>query len=85
MASAQELAAAIRGAVPPAELIVVVDQFERLYTDCEDAERKRFVALLRCLATDTVKVVIGCAPTSTTWRWPIWASGSRPGRSRWRR
>ena len=58
-APAQELAAAIRGAVPPAELIVVVDQFERLYTDCEDAERKRFVALLRCLATDTVKVVIG--------------------------
>ena len=38
---------------------MVVDQFERLYTDCEDAERKRFVALLRCLATDTVKVVIG--------------------------
>ncbi len=55
----QELAGAIRGAVPPAELIVVVDQFERLYTDCQDAERKRFVALLRCLATDTVKVVIG--------------------------
>ena len=55
----QELAAAIRGAVPPAELIVVVDQFERLYTDCEEAERKRFVALLRCLASDTVKVVIG--------------------------
>ena len=55
----QELAAAIRGAVPPAELIVVVDQFERLYTDCQDAERKRFVALLHCLATDTVKVVIG--------------------------
>ena len=45
-APAQELAAAIRGAVPPAELIVVVDQFERLYTDCQDAERKRFVALL---------------------------------------
>ena len=37
----------------------MVDQFERLYTDCEDAERKRFVALLRCLATGTVKVVIG--------------------------
>ena len=37
----------------------MVDQFERLYTDCEDAERKRFVALLRRLATDTVKVVIG--------------------------
>src|SRR5271166_3484594 len=56
----QELAAAIRGAVPATELIVVVDQFERLYTDCEDAaERKRFVELLRCLATGTVKVVIG--------------------------
>ena len=54
-----ELAAAIRGAAPRAEVIVVVDQFERLYTDCEDAERKRFVALLQCLATDTVKVVIG--------------------------
>ena len=54
----QELAAAIRAAAPRAELIVVVDQFERLYTDCEDAERKRFVALLQCLATDTVKVVI---------------------------
>ena len=38
---------------------MVVDQFERLYTDCEDAERKRFVALLLLLATDTVKVVIG--------------------------
>ena len=35
---------------------MVVDQFERLYTDCEDAERKRFVELLQCLATDTVKV-----------------------------
>ena len=55
----QELATAIRAAVPPTELIVVVDQFERLYTDCKDAERKRFVALLQCLATDTVKVVIG--------------------------
>jgi hypothetical protein len=54
-----ELAAAIRGAAPRAELIVVVDQFERLYTDCEDAERKRFVALLQCLATEKVKVVIG--------------------------
>ena len=58
-ATPQELAAAIRGAVPPTELIVVVDQFERLYTDCKDAERKRFVALLQCLATGTVKVVIG--------------------------
>ena len=55
----QELAAAIHGAVPPTELIVVVDQFERLYTDCKDAERKRFVALLQCLATGTVKVMIG--------------------------
>ena len=56
----QELAAAIRAAAPRAEMIVVVDQFERLYTDCEDAaERKRFVPLLRHLATDTVKVVIG--------------------------
>src|SRR5208337_639391 len=59
-APTQELAAAIRGAVPPTELIVVVDQFERLYTDCEDAaERKRFVELLIRLATETVKVVIG--------------------------
>ena len=55
----QELAAVIRGVAPPAGLIVVVDQFERFYTDCQDAERKRFVALLQCLATDTVKVVIG--------------------------
>ena len=54
-----ELAAAIRAAAPRAEVIVVVDQFERLYTDCEDAERKRFVALLHCLATEKVKVVIG--------------------------
>jgi WD40 repeat protein len=59
VAPPRELAAAIRSAVPPTELIVVVDQFERLYTDCEDAERKRFVALLQCLASDTVKVVIG--------------------------
>jgi WD40 repeat protein len=58
-APAQELAAAIRAACPRAELMVVVDQFERLYTDCEDAERKRFVQLLRLLATGTVKVVIG--------------------------
>jgi hypothetical protein len=58
-ASPQELAAAIRDAVPPPGLIVMVDQFERLYTDCTDAERKRFVALLQCLATETVKVVIG--------------------------
>src|SRR5208282_278119 len=55
----QELADVIRSAVVPSDLIVVVDQFERLYTDCKDAERKRFVALLQCLATDTVKVVIG--------------------------
>ncbi len=55
----QELAAAIRGAIIHSELIVVVDQFERLYTDCKDADRNRFVALLQCLATDPVKVVIG--------------------------
>ena len=55
----QKLAAAIRRAAPATELIVVVDQFERLYTDCNDAERKRFVALLQCLATGTVKVLIG--------------------------
>jgi WD40 repeat protein len=58
-APAPELAAAISAAAPRAEVIVMVDQFERLYTDCEDAERKRFVALLRCLATEKVKVVIG--------------------------
>jgi WD40 repeat protein len=55
----QKLSKEIRDAVHPAELIVVVDQFERLYTDCKDAERKRYVALLQCLASDTVKVVIG--------------------------
>jgi hypothetical protein len=55
----EELAGAIHGVVPPTELIVMVDQFERLYTDCGDAERKRFVTLLQCLATDKVKVVIG--------------------------
>ena len=55
-----ELAQAIRGAVPARELIVVVDQFERLYTDRNElAERKRFVELLLLLAADTVKVVIG--------------------------
>jgi hypothetical protein len=59
VAPAQELAAAIRGSVPPTGLIVVVDQFERLYTDCEDSERKRFIELLRHLATGMVKVVIG--------------------------
>lgn len=37
----------------------MADQFERLYTDCTDAERKRFVELLLRLATDAVKVVIG--------------------------
>src|SRR5208282_1269905 len=62
-ATPQKLAEEIRDAVPPTDpptkLIVVVDQFERLYTDCKDAERKRFVALLQCLASDTVKVVIG--------------------------
>ena len=46
-------AAAIRAAAPRAELIVVVDQFERLYTDCQDAERKRFVELLLLLALTT--------------------------------
>jgi WD40 repeat protein len=55
----RELAAAIQDVARPAGLIVVVDQFERLYTDCADAERHRFVALLQCLATDTVKVAIG--------------------------
>jgi len=59
VAAAQELAAAIRGSVAPTGLIVVVDQFERLYTDCEDSERKRFIELLRHLATGMVKVVIG--------------------------
>jgi WD40 repeat protein len=58
-ATPQELAEAIQSVVPRTELIVVVDQFERLYTDSTDAERKRFVALLQCLATDTVKVVVG--------------------------
>jgi hypothetical protein len=37
----------------------VADQFERLYIECADAERTRFVELLLSLATDTVKVVIG--------------------------
>jgi WD40 repeat protein len=58
-AGPQELSGAIHGVVPPTGLIVAVDQFERLYTDCKDAERKRFVALLQCLASGTVKVVIG--------------------------
>jgi WD40 repeat protein len=62
-ASPEELAAAIHHAAPPAGLIVVADQFERLYTDCGTAERKRFLALMRHLATDTVtdavKVAIG--------------------------
>jgi WD40 repeat protein len=58
-APAETLAAAIHGAAPPAGLIVVADQFERLYTDCRAAERKRFLALIRHLATDTVKVAIG--------------------------
>jgi hypothetical protein len=53
------VAAAVLGAAPPAGLIVVADQFERLYTECTDAERNRFVELLLHLATDTVKVVIG--------------------------
>ena len=55
----RELAAAICAAAPPAGLIVVADQYERLYTDCGDADRKRFTELLLLLATGTVKVVIG--------------------------
>jgi WD40 repeat protein len=54
-----EVAAAVLRAAPPAGLIIVADQFERLYTECTDAERKRFAELLLHLATDTVKVVIG--------------------------
>jgi hypothetical protein len=38
---------------------VVVDQYERLYTDCADVDRERFTELLLLLATGTVKVVIG--------------------------
>lgn len=58
-APAAEVAAAILGAAPPNGLIVVADQFERLYTDCADAERKWFVELLLRLATGRVKVAIG--------------------------
>jgi WD40 repeat protein len=61
-APARELASAIRAAVAaacPAGLIVVVDQYERLYTDCPADERKRFTELLLLLAAGLVKVVIG--------------------------
>jgi WD40 repeat protein len=61
-APARELAAAIRAAVAaacPTGLIVVVDQYERLYTDCPAEERKRFTELLLLLAAGLVKVVIG--------------------------
>jgi WD40 repeat protein len=58
-APSPKVAAAVLGAAPPTGLIIVADQFERLYTDCADAERKQFVELLLHLATDTVKVVIG--------------------------
>jgi len=58
-ASPAEVAAAVLSAAPPAGLIMVADQFERLYTECTDAERKRFTELLLHLASDTAKVVIG--------------------------
>jgi hypothetical protein len=63
----EELAEAIRAAVASTELILVVDQFEHLYTECEDVtERRRFIQLLRHLASDVVKVVIGLRRLSRT-------------------
>jgi len=63
----------------------VVDQFERLYTDCEDSERKRFIELLRHLATGMVKVVIGLRADFYHLALADLGGGSRPDRSRWRR
>ncbi|WP_214108174.1 nSTAND1 domain-containing NTPase [Acrocarpospora catenulata] len=52
--------AAVRAALAPHRLLLVVDQFEETFTLCaEEGERRRFVAALLGLAGDDCRVVLG--------------------------
>ena len=60
-APATRIAAAIRDLAPPDGLLLIVDQFERVFIDCQDeAERTRFIDTLLAAAGGggTVKVLI---------------------------
>jgi len=55
----QTLADAVRACAPSEGLLLIVDQFERLYTECDDeAIRDRFVDALLAAAGDRVKVLL---------------------------
>lgn len=57
--SAQALAASLRACAPPHGLLLIVDQFERLYTECPDeSTRDRFFETLLAAAGDSVKVLL---------------------------
>jgi WD40 repeat protein len=59
MHSPQALAEAIRSCAPPEGLLLIGDQFERLYTDCDDDDmRNRFIDALLAAAGDRVKVFL---------------------------
>ncbi len=57
--SPQALAGALRAHFQSGGLLLIVDQFERLYTDCQDQYvRRRFVETLLAAAHDKVKVLL---------------------------
>jgi WD40 repeat protein len=57
--SPKTLAKALRTYFRSSGLLLIVDQFERLYTECQDeAVRTRFIDTLLTAASDTVKVLI---------------------------
>jgi WD40 repeat protein len=56
----QEVAEAVHGSIGSSRLIVVVDQFERLFTDCHDENiRSRYIQLLVSLGDMGAKVLLG--------------------------
>ena len=57
--SPRKLAKALKQSAPPEGMILIVDQFERLYTECLDENvRHRFVKTLLRAAGDKVKVLL---------------------------
>lgn len=55
----QTLAAAVKTCAPPEGMLLIADQFERLFTDCDDeATRDQFLDTLLAAAGDAVKVLL---------------------------
>ena len=57
--SPRALAAALRACAAPQGLLLIVDQFERLYTECDDETlQDRYIRTLLAAAGDSVKVLL---------------------------